>query len=376
MDWYTSRSNEHWLFTYVNPRTMQDSGVYENGVDCTYEYSFFTELKASGTLSFIGFPPAEDRYLRVYYCATDDHGDSVQEAVGTFRVEAQSPTWKRDVNTLTGKVVVDPYQDGEVSLLSILKVLDDKVYGMPYTVKAGVGAVAKAKQLAESLGLSVYADDSGYVMPCDITYEPDKTYLYIINDLLARAGFSSAFPDSYGYVRYKKYVDPIKRGSVLNFSDDGNGVLYDGVTVENDFRETPNVVAMCYEGEDFTVWAKATNVDPEHKASTLHRAELTLYEAWANTQEGQTAQQVLNEMQAACDIKLVENSADITYIDISHGLIPENLQDGSTVEYAGQTWEGSVTNFKMGGGRPIKIDTRIRHYVEPTFKRKLTGGSF
>lgn len=108
---------------------------------------------------------------------------------------------------------------GSVDLESTLRLAVKGKYGRYYTVKAGTNAVAHADGIFKRLGLRTNEPRCDYVLPRDVVYEPDDSWLTIANDLLAMAGFASAYPDAYGVIQMVPYVEPQARTPVRVFND-------------------------------------------------------------------------------------------------------------------------------------------------------------
>ena len=355
-----NRANETYTYRRVDWSTWQEGADLGDVVSGSIELGAFTDLKATCSFSFQGTEaPEQDSLIRVYYSFTDDAGERAEFMLGTFLIAYSTVTQTDD--RLSG--TADGY--------SVLKVLADRKYGMPFTVAAGEQPVAKAVSLMEDLGLRVnVGEESSYALTVDHTFEPDDSYLTIVNWCLTAADYAAVTPDAGGICQVQR---PSAHGVVAEFEADGQSIMYPAVSTENDWQSTPNVVRAYYEDDTCAMYAVASN-DSGSKASLDNRGgrELTLYESVSEL-EGATTADMLDNLKAYALQKLIDNSGEIERVSLSHPYIPLLPNDGITVRYGTVDWTGNVTNLRVSLSPSTKCDTETRHLNAPAIQTTVTG---
>lgn len=346
-----NRADETYTYRKVDWNTWQEGADLGNVVSGSLELSAFSDMKASCSFSYMGGEaPEQDSLIRIYYSFKDDSGETVTFKLGTFLIGYST------VTHIDGRV------SGTCDGTSVLKVLDDRKYGMPFTVAAGEQPVAKAVGLMQSLGLRVnVGDESSYVLTADHTFNPDDSYLTIVNWCLTAAGFAAVRPDADGVCLVQRSVP---HAVVAEFAADDDSIMYPEVGTENDWQNTPNVVRTYYEDDTVAMYAVAKNVSGS-KASLDNRGnrELTLYESVSEL-EGETSAQRLANLQAYATKKLADNSGEIERVTLSFPYIPVEPNDGISVDY-GFKWTGNVTNLMVNLAPATKCDCETRRLVAP-----------
>jgi hypothetical protein len=247
---------------------------------------------------------------------------------------------------------------------SVLKVLNDRKAGMPYTVAAGAYPVGDAVALMESVGLRVnQGDESDYQLTSDHTFEPDDSYLTIVNWLLTAAGFAAVMPNAAGECEVRR---PSAHGVRFAFDAGAYSIMYPSVQTENDWQSTPNVVRAYYEDDACAVYAVAKNMSGS-KASLDNRGgrELTLYESVSELDGADAASKLVNLVTFATQ-KLIDNSGEIERVTLSHPYVEIAPNDGITVKYGGIDWQGNVTNMRIDLAPSTKCETETRRLTTPT----------
>lgn len=364
-DLYGNRHDETYTYRKVDWGTLQDGEDLGNVTGGSVELSAYTDLKAQGTMSFKGREaPEQDSLVRVIYTFTDDHGVvSEPFIIGTFIVTYSTSTYTAEyqMGECVGLLV-----EGDADLVSVLKVLQDKVYGMPFTVNAGENPVNKAVTLIESLGLVVDVyEESSYTLANDHTFEADASYLTIVNWCLNAASYQAVMPTDRGKCSIKPYTDPDYRPIVARFANDDNSIMYPEVVVENDWQSTPNVVRAYYEDDSCAVYAVARNLSGS-KASLDNRGgrEATLYESVSEL-EGETASQKEANLSGYATKALIDNSGEIERVTVSHPYVGLKPFDGVRIDYADRTWQGNVQNTSINLSPSTKCDTQVRRFNSP-----------
>lgn len=367
MDWYGNRSHVSWEYRRVTWPDFRETGeAYENVTDGEHELSYFTSIRESGSIVANGTRPKSPDLVRAYYRAVDQNGDPApSEPVFTMLVE-------NDARSLTPSD-----ESSAVRLYGVLKVAADRSYGLPYTIAAGTNAVAKAREMAEGLGLMVNAQPSPYVTPAPHTFDPDDSYLTIINWLLSAAGYAGAYTDGYGTVQMQPYVEPTKREALWDFIEGERSMIAPHVTEETNVAEVPNVVRMYSETEGWSVWAAAYNDDPNHAASLANNGnrERTLTEQ-ASGISASSAPAAVEELKRLAAKKLADNSASIRYGECEVlAYMPVHDGDPCLMRAGGLTLNGTVTNVKVTHDSRSPMTVKAREYISPTFSPRLEGGA-
>lgn len=364
--WLNNRHSEWYQFLQIG---WPDWGIKTNYWHITggsLELSALSDLKAQGTLLFEGeAAPNDHDMVRIFYWFTDDEGNKHQEPLATLFCECSEIEHN-------GELV-----SGTLKCYSVLQVLADKSHGRPYTVKKGTNALQKAVDLCKSLNLRVNNPAPGtFKLTKDHTFEEDASYLEMVNWLLETAGYQSVWPDAYGILQIAKYVEPSKRAPVFVFEDGEQSIMYPRVSVRNDYKAAPNVCRLYYETKDEALWAKTSNVDPESAASTVSRGREKTLRATISQLEAETQAGRLKELKELSKTKLIDASAEIEYVNLTHAWLPININDAIEVDYktAGIKWNGAITNLKIKFEEAVPCQLTARRFIRTSVKTTTEGG--
>ena len=262
-NWKGPRYDAGWVYRRVAWGTWMEVGEYSNIESLSYSKAALNSLKLSGSASCDGDPPDEIDAVTAYYTFADGSGEVALVPVMTFLVESDEPQYSASDGGIA--------RSSSLKFYSLLKVLSDIVPEGSLTIPAGTNAVAKAKDIAESVGLRTNNPSSTYTTSEDKTFGSDSTYLSIVNWLLDVAGYASARTDARGVVQMEPYVEPTDRPVSWTFRKDDDSTLLSGPSCENDWRSTPNVVTLEYQTESEYIIATARNIDPDSRASLPSR---------------------------------------------------------------------------------------------------------
>lgn len=347
-----NRANETYTYRRVDWETWQEGADLGNVTGGSIELGAFTDLKATCTFAFQGGEaPAQDSLVRIYYSFEDEEGERAEYMLGTFLITYSTVT------------TTDDRVGGTADGYSVLKVLADRKCGMPYTAAAGEYPVAQAKALIESLGLRVYeGDESAYQLAQDHTFEPDDSYLTVVNWLLTSAGFSAVMPNAAGECVIQRSG---AHGVRFAFDAGAYSIMYPSVQTENDWQSTANVVRAYYEDDTCALYAVAKNMSGS-KASLDNRGnrELTMYESVSEL-DGEDATAKLANLVTFATSKLIDNSGEIERVKLSHPYVPLLPNDGVTVKYNGIDWQGNVTNMRISLAPSTRCETETRRLTAP-----------
>lgn len=337
--------------------TWEEAESYRHITGGHIELSAFTDLKAEGSLTFEGFEIPDDHdMVRVYHGHSTSAGEQPLKPLATLMFSVSEPTYD-------GAAV-----SGKLACRSVLSVLASRKYGAPFTVAAGTQAVQKAIELTESLGLRVNnPDPSAYTVREAHTFnEYEADYLTIVNWLLGAAGYSSAWVDAYGIVQMTPYVEPTERKAAVRLADDESSVMYPKLSRQSDWADTPNVVRLCYETDEETLVASASNIDPNSRASLPSRGyEVTCSDSVSEL-AGDTQEERVANLAAMASRKLLDKSSDIEYVEgkcqYIDGLAPNNAME---IDYARADleWKGALTNVSVELSNAMPVEFKARRFV-------------
>lgn len=376
-DWYGNRAKEVYTYRRViwNPGSsdhFSESSDYGNVTSGSVELSAFSDLKASCSFNFEGGEaPSTSDLVRIYYSFEDDAGDSEEIALGTFFVQFGEVTWSAAESGL----VASGSADGS----SVLSVLINKKLGAPYTIDAGEDNVETAQGIIEGLGLLTNSPTSlGYTTTSSHTFEPDDSWLTVVNWLLTNCTkqYQAVYPDALGRVIITPYVAPEKREVSVTFADDENSIMMPEVSQENDWIETPNVCRLSFQNEAECLAAAAFNQSGS-KASLDSRGqrEVTITEAVTELAGTSQADRIAN-LQSMAKQKLIDSSSEIEKVTLTHAYL-KNIapNDAIGIDYSGTQWQGNVTNMQIDLSVSTPCTTKIRRFVPNNLTITTEGGA-
>lgn len=362
-------AHQRFEFRKVKWPSFEEGEEYVQITGGQLELSAFTDLKVDGSLTFEGLEVPDDRDLvRIYHAHADSSGEQPMKPLATLMFSVSKPTYE-------GVTV-----SGKMDCRSVLSVLASKFYGAPFTVEAGTQAVQKAIELAESLGLRVNnPDPSAYTVRETHTFkEEDADYLSIVNWLLDAAGYSSAWVDAYGIVQMTPYIEPTERKVSLTLADDEDSIMYPDLSRQSDYADTPNVVRLCYETDEETLIASATNVDPNSRASLPSRGYEVTHRESVTELAGDTQAKRLANLKAMARQKLVDKSSDIEHVEgmcqYVEGLAPNNAI-GIDYARADLEWGGALTNVSIKLEKTMPADFKARRFLRTGLQIEVDGSA-
>lgn len=367
-DYTTSRTNERFIFKRVRwagfSTADAEIATYSQFTGGSVSYGLYTALKQTGSFDYVGDAPDTTDLLRVYYQFTDAHGAvSEPHALGTFLVGADSVT-----NSPNGARLL---KSGTVKGYSLLKVLQDRLCGLPYTIPAGTDPIAKAAEICEGLGLRVnYPKGNPYTLASPHTFDADDSMLEVVNWLLASntPQYQGATVDGFGVVQLREYEEPNAKQPTATFRDDETSIMLPEVEEENDWQSSPNVARLYFESDTCAMWACAKALSGS-RASLANRGgrEITLYE-----QVDECAS--LADLQALAVSRVKDGSAEIERVSLSHAYTPIQTGDAVSVEYADMAWTGTVQNMEIALEPSAQTKTQLRKYISASLDIETDGG--
>lgn len=136
-----------------------------------------------------------------------------------------------------------------VDLSSPLAVPDADCVDSTFTVKAGSNLVGMAADILYEAGLErLSVTPSSAVASSDMIYDPGKSKLTIVNELLSAAGYWSVHPDGEGQVHLDPYVRPAARGVAYDFREGAHAIHLPEWEREQDMAAVPNKVVFISQG--------------------------------------------------------------------------------------------------------------------------------
>lgn len=224
---YGNRSNETYTYRRVSWPTLQEGPSLGNITEGSFELSALSDLKATCTFSFYGEEaPDPNDLIRIYYSFTDDNGEVAEYPIGTFAIGYDTTTnianyeYNGTEVDCSGLLV-----SGEVEGWSVLKILQDAKLGYSLSIESDTNAISLAQEIIEERGLkSVLEVPSSYVTKSSHIFDPDDSWLTVVNWLCTSANYQAPFPDAYGNIVIRRYVAPEKRSSVFTFTNDDNSI--------------------------------------------------------------------------------------------------------------------------------------------------------
>lgn len=364
MRWGGSRLHERFTFRRVVWPSMAESEDIWQITGGSASLGAFTDLKASGTISYKGTSvPDDGDLIRVYYSFEDVLGESVMRAICTCFVKLGDDTH------------YGTFVEGKADLKSTLTVLSDDGPGRPYSVAAGSNPVSIAAAIARSLDLRVSATTSTYVLSAQHLFDPDVKWLEIVNWLLDAAGYSSVYPDSMGTLQMHPYIEPTKREPSWWFRNDGKSALKRGITHSDNRAGVPNAVRLWYEDDSCGLYAEAINIDKRSTASTSVLGRTTSIREEIEELAGNTASAKLESLEAATKKKLVDNSTRIEYMEIPCMYVPIEPNDcvGLNETDSGIEFIGGVTSIDVDFAIGAPTMVKARKLLRPDFEVSVTG---
>lgn len=357
MDWTGNRSHERFRFVRCEWPSLREVGDYGNVTGGSAEFSALSSVKSTCSFDFDGGePPSAVDAVRVWYEFTDDDGEQARVAIGTWL-----PTYTEVAYTNTRDGL---RASGTVEGSSMLSVLSDHLLGTAMTVPQGSQTLAEVASIIGAHQLQYIADQSAHTLPGSHTFEPDDSWLTVVNWLLSSAGFESADCDPYGRVILRKVGD---RASAWTFDSGSRSIMLPRVTASDDYMRTANAVRVYY--EDDTVGIAAWAINRSHgSTSTEARGgrEKTLYEG-VDDIAGTTDAEVGQALEAYARQKLIDNSGEILHLEWSHAFVPISCGDTVRNTYGGLDLTLSTTNMAVGFEPSAPCTTKGRTFLTTAF---------
>ena len=264
-----------------------------------------TRLRASGTLTLTEACGPIDwmtQRVRIDYTA---NGRSW--GLGVFLLSAPTRSYSEVGSTWS------------VDLSSPLAVPDADCVDSTFTVKAGSNLVGIAEDILYETGLEhLSVTPSTAVASSDMIYDPGKSKLTIVNELLSGAGYWSAHPDGAGQVHLDPYTRPADRPVVYDFREGARAIHLPEWEHGRDTAAVPNKIVFVSQGsaDKPGLVGVAVNNDPSSPYSYQSRGRWIV-----ETRTGvEAADQGSIDSQARR--RLIEVSTPSTAVTLQHMPVP------------------------------------------------------
>lgn len=363
MDW-THPFTANYRFMRVSRLTGDEvgllTGIRSGG---TIERNDDTTTRESATVDVEGALSIGPDLVRIWMDAVDDQtGEAESVALGTFVPQVSS-------RTATG-----PLSSSQATLYGRLKELDDDMFGRTFQVMSGSNAVDEARSICEDCGLEVVAEQSDYTVPETLTYAMTTdggdtgglTKLGVVNDLLGRAGFSSAYTDPMGRVVMRRYVEPADRAPSATMAEGARARFLREVTDSKDASDAANVVYAVYqfskgEGDDaidVTVVGSAYDYGPGDELSIAAMGRRVV------RRESYDDEATQEQADAKAAELLATSQALVRRLEITHTYLPINLADTIRFSYPSASIDGkfAVRTQRIELGPGCKTKTEAKRY--------------
>ena len=359
-DWNARISSTSYRFVRVSRATGEETEVIPFLKRGAITRNNDVRIMETAEADLVGDLDIGPDLVRVYMVARWPGGDEASVPLGTFLPMLPSRNVRRG------------YSTASVKMYGRLQELMDDKFAAPYVVQPGTNAVELAASVAEGIGLTVVADESGYKTTETRSYgvgastansETGDSKLDMVNDLLSLAGFRAAKTDPMGRVLMKRYVEPLDQPPIWTFAEGLNAKFEWDMTDEFDYTEAANHVVVRYDSEDGTVAAEAWDDDPESPLSTVSRGR-TITRSYSYTSlppgDDDAGRREYARQRAATLLRTAQ--ATIRRVTATHAYAPVTVNDTVTVEYPGGGVEGSfeirVQKLTLSGGCPTETELR------------------
>ncbi len=346
MDWLKSGRKDTFRFQRIKWPGFTYIEDIEHVTDCILTRNTGSSLKVSASMGLSKHIDFGNDMVRII--STSELDGKVAEVVHAT-LFVSSPSRKLFYEA----------SDGTAKLYSTLTILDKKLVRNTLTIPAGTNAIEWARQTIVSLGLPCTCTPSNARLNTAKTYERDTSYLAVINDLCDFANYGSVTVNGYGGAVLKPYQDPTYLTPTRTINDDSQGILAPEFSIEEDYFDIPNVVALVCSNNNINLSAVATFDDPDSFLSTANRYEVTFTEQVSDI----ASQTALN---AKARARLQDKLSYVERTTVTHPYLPDELGEVWQVNYraAGYSVRGSIyeQDIKMTPG--MQTSTTLRRFVD------------
>ena len=336
---------EHWTIDLLD----REEGVVSPFGRCTggsLDWSIGRPIHGGGTIEVVN-PPDDIDWLTARLRITH-HADGRHTRMGVW-----IPVWPEwDID--------GPTRKASISLLDKLSLLSQPT-GIRQQYGAGTHITQRVIDLIKARGEDAIAiTPSSATTRGPLTWDPDTTWLRVINDLLEVAGYGALWVDGNGWFRAEPWVPPGQRPEAAVYG--GRATDYRVLRSYRDsasLADIPNVIYAYSQGDSETdgLRGRASLDDPANPLSTARRGEVV------KVVKGLEAanQQVIDQHAR----RLLTSATEVTRrVTCTHPVDDTQLRDRVTLRRLDVT--GVIVE------RRVKI--AIGPVVEDTIRHIYTGG--
>lgn len=337
---------ESWRYDLLN---LQDQtiGTLDGVTGASFEFSIASTIRSGGSLEcrVNGVDWLSVR-IQPWY-TMEAEGETLTWPIGVFIPASPGIQFSGEGNSRT------------IDLYDKLQILDQDRVETTYSVAPGVVVTTLIKGLLFGIGETRDAiTPSTATVRSAMVWEADTSKLQIINDLLASINYFSLWVDGYGVFQGTPYQEPGKRGTAWVFEDDDQSIYSPDFFNDRDDFNVPNKVALVSTSTDTVaaLTAVATNENPASPYSYNRRGR------WITTTEKDIEVANQGTLNLMAQRRLAELSQVSSNFDISHALIPLNLNDAVKFVRSteGISSVGVVQKMSFGTAVGEQVKTTIR----------------
>lgn len=310
------------------------------------DWSIFRAVPGAGSIELTAQPDVDIDWLNDRFRIWWHRGSHVQ-SMGIYL--GQIPGW-----TQSG-----PVRQTTITLADKTEILNSPI-GLWLTYPAGTVVVDQVVALIRDRGeTAIQVEPSTETLRTALTWEPETTWLTVVNDLLAAINYGSLWCDTAGTYRLEPYVAPEARPIVATYGGGADHArMLPSWTDEADLASLPTGFRVYVAGDDSTpgLIGKA-DLPTEHPLSAASRGRPIL-----TTESGEATSQAIADEIAA---RRLQESLQVTRrAAITHPV--DDTQMGDVIAHAPLGFSGAVVQ------RTIKLD--VGAVVTDTLRRIYTGG--
>ena len=192
----------------------------------------------------------------------------------------------------------------------------------------------------------------------------DETYLDFISDLLKKAKYE-LYLDEDGNILFSPEQTLDELQPIWTYNDDNSSILYPEISLKNDIYGIPNVVEVSYKNDNYSLYSRIVNDDPDSVTSIQARGREIVHRDSSPDLPGLPTQEQLDMYATNLLKKLNSVEYEISY---SHGYCPVRVGDCVRLNYN----VSGLTGIKAKVTRQtIKCDTGCTVQETAIFTKKL-----
>lgn len=363
-DWSDRAISTRYRFVRVDRKTGHETGAIPALKGGTVTRNDDVRIKESAEVGLFGSVDFGPDLVRVYMQTSWLDGTSKETVLGTF------------LPVIPGRTVNAGYATSTLKMYGRLQELLDDSFGTPVTVSKGENAIARARAVCESAGLTVVSDPSSYTVTDTRVYgvgvsqnnsEVGDTKLDMVNDLLDLAGFRVAYTDPMGRVRFTRYRNPYDIAPSWSFEEGPRAKFEASMTEERDYTSAANHVVVVYGTAESggTVVGEAWDRDPSSTLSTVTRGRtITKVYTYTDLPPGKNDAERRSYVARRAQTLLSTAQSVIWRVSIRNAYAPISVNDTVNLKFPSGGIDGKfqvrTQTLRLSGGCPT--DTELRQF--------------